>query len=317
MFDDSVFYYGSKANNVSNFLSIEEDAAWLILEDLSFLRADAVFEVMEARKLMVFHEDEHLERLFNSAGEQALFIKDVSDNLSTFKKFFKERIQKVLKRNGNKSCTIRVMITGGITWNEFESKGPSVFIMTRSFKDPGFNKEGLKLLPIYYEREFSYIKSINYQFAERSLRQNPEYDDVLYLKRNSKGRRNVGFSWLDQVLESSRSNLFWFVDNKIITPEKDILHGVTRNIILKLAEDTGYKVEREKILWGGLVLRDLGKGKKREVFLTNTTFFVNPVRQIGDIVFPVGPATKIFWHLFTRYREDYYNRHVDMQKKLK
>jgi len=307
MFDGFFYYSNSEGFDLDGYKYTEGVvSSRIFLEDLSFLRADAVFEVMEAKELIVFHEDEHLERLFNSAKEQALFIKSVSSSLDTFKEFFKERIQKVLKMNGNKSCTIRVMITGGTTWDEFKSKGPSVFIMTRPFKEPGFNEKGLKLLPVHHQREFPKIKSINYQFAERVLRQNPTYDDILYLKKNDKNNREVEFSWLDGVLESSRSNLFLINNDKIITPNEDILHGVTRDVLLKLAEATGYNVETRQISWGELSLKNKKLSQKSEVFLTNTTFFINPVRQIGDVVFPASSATKILWHLFAKYREEYY-----------
>lgn len=85
---------------------------------------------------------------------------------------------------------------------------------------------------------------------------------------------------LDQhghVSEGSGENVFIVRDGTLITPghTSAILDGITRNAIVQIATDLGYRVEERAIARAELYLAD-------EVFLTGTAAELVPVREVDD-----------------------------------
>lgn len=83
------------------------------------------------------------------------------------------------------------------------------------------------------------------------------------------------------VSEGSGENIFLVQDGVIFTPpvSSSILPGITRNSILRLAEEAGIPIRREAIPRGMLYTCD-------EAFFTGTAVEVAPIRSIDHI--PVG-----------------------------
>jgi branched-chain amino acid aminotransferase len=94
---------------------------------------------------------------------------------------------------------------------------------------------------------------------------------------------------LDQhghVSEGSGENVFVVRDGTLITPghTSAILDGITRNAVVQIATDLGYKVEERTIARAELYLAD-------EVFLTGTAAELVPVREVDD--HPLGEPGEI------------------------
>jgi len=95
------------------------------------------------------------------------------------------------------------------------------------------------------------------------------------------------------VAEGATSNLF-FVDGGVLkTPGADLplLPGVTRSVVLDLAESEEFPVETGR--YGVDDVRDAD-----EAFLTNSTWELRPVESVDGIDLPVGPMTKLLARLF-------------------
>jgi len=60
-----------------------------------------------------------------------------------------------------------------------------------------------------------------------------------------------------------------------VTPDKNILKGVTRSRVLKIAQEQGLDIQLREIAWEELLKAD-------EIFLTNTSKEVLPVRKWGS-----------------------------------
>lgn len=89
-----------------------------------------------------------------------------------------------------------------------------------------------------------------------------------------------------RIAESTGSNIFLIRDGALRTPIADMfLNGLTRQTVIKLARDLGYKVEEARIMPEELRKTD-------EVFLTGTAAEIAPVAGIDDIRFDVGPVTR-------------------------
>jgi len=292
--------------NFCGLFDLDGFDARTILEDLGFLRAHACFEVMEAKGTKVFHEDSHLDRLVSSMRFLRLPLSPKIGRLPSidFKNFFKKALNDVLLVNGFSSSLVRVIVTGGHTYDGFHPSGPAnLYILVSPFSAPRLKTgKELKLKIIPHLREFSQIKTTNYCLAETIL---PYftflgYDDVLY-------------SYNNRILETSTANFFVVNSShgkKIITtPKENILPGVTREIVLEIiCKRTDYILEEGNIFEDSLVLAD-------EAFVTSTTRFVWPISKIRSDYFrklmPVGPVALELRKKFLEYRKKYYSNNLD------
>ena len=95
---------------------------------------------------------------------------------------------------------------------------------------------------------------------------------------------------LHMVAEGSGENLFMVRNGKIHTPPLNagILPGITRDSIIDLASDMGYKVQEQNIARSELYLAD-------ELFFTGTAAEVTPIREVDRRLVGdgrPGPVTK-------------------------
>jgi branched-chain amino acid aminotransferase len=106
---------------------------------------------------------------------------------------------------------------------------------------------------------------------------------------------------LDQqgnVSEAPGENIFIVRDDKVITPSlnSSALEGITRDSVITMAEDLGYKVIVDKITRSELYLAD-------EVFLTGTAAEITPIIRIDSKIIgtdKVGKVTKKLMSLYSK-----------------
>jgi branched-chain amino acid aminotransferase len=107
----------------------------------------------------------------------------------------------------------------------------------------------------------------------------------------------------DSLAEGATSNLFFVDEGVLKTPSTDlpILPGVTRSVVIDLAESEGFSVRTNRY-----TLDDLREAD--EVFLTNSTWEIRPVTGVDGIDVGVGPMTKLLSRLFDeRIEREHYD----------
>ena len=106
--------------------------------------------------------------------------------------------------------------------------------------------------------------------------ENSGYDDALML------------DWRGNVVEGTGANFFMITqDNIINTPPPDcFLNGITRQTVIQLAKDRGYKIVERYIQ-----PEELKSAK--EIFVTGTAAEVTPVGKIDNLKYEVGEITKV------------------------
>jgi len=261
---------------------VKENQAKIKINDLGLIRGYGIFDYLRTYNKIPFHLREHLARFFNSAKELNLKIP-----YSQYE--FKKIIFELIKKNKNlKEMSFRVILTGGETLDGKTSKRPSFFIIVNSphFYPKKFYQKGIKLITLNYFREFPETKSLNYAFAianwGKVLQKNAQ--EILYVFKN-------------KVYEASTSN-FFIVKNKIVyTPKQNILQGITKKVVINLAQKNNIKVKEKEIYLNQVF-------NAKEAFITATDKEIMPVCQIDNKKIGSqipGEITKKLMRIFKQY----------------
>ncbi|MGP6220132.1 branched-chain amino acid transaminase [Caldiplasma sukawensis] len=217
----------------------------------------------------IFRLREHIKRFFATAKIYSMEIKHSQEELI-------EACINLVKVNNLKTSYIRPFafyddsrIGVGVG-----GKKVSTFIAAVPF-DKYFSKwEGLSckvaawrridssVLPIQAKASGNYLNSV---IAMNEARE-AGFDEAILLDRN-------GF-----VAEGPGENIFLVKDGEVITPGRDspILLGITRDSLIKIFEDMGYKVRERFVRREELYIAD-------EVFFAGTAAEVTPIINIDGI----------------------------------
>jgi len=254
--------------------------------DLGLLRGYGVFDVMRTQNGKPFLFEDHWKRLQNSAKELNL-------KLPVGKEEFKKNIRKLLKINSFDKSTIRTVLTGGLSRDGFTFENRETFyILIEKFKplaDEYFSR-GVNVITLEYLRDIPEAKITNYIAAVKNQEE-----------KKKKRALEIMYTHKGKVLEMSTSNLFVIKNGKLITPKRNILFGVTRKLIIKLAKKSGFNVREREIKISELF-------SAVEIFLTATNKNIVPVvkvdgKKIGNG--KVGKVTIDLMGIFKEFAESY------------
>jgi branched-chain amino acid aminotransferase len=239
---------------------IEESAASIGIGDLSIQRGYGIFDFFRTSGDIPLFIDDYLERFFNSASHLHLQPAHKKQDL-------KEIIAELITRNKAGDSGFRMILTGGYSHDSFEPAFPNLIIIQQPVKLPtkGKFEQGLKVVLHEYLRDLPEAKSINYMMGILAGKKLAEQkaDEVLYHKDG-------------YLLEFPRANVFVVTKQKtVVTPAKNVLHGITRKRVLELAAQK-YTVEVRDVKIDEL--KDAA-----EIFMTSTTKRVMPVLAVDGV----------------------------------
>jgi branched-chain amino acid aminotransferase len=263
----------------ANYVLINDDFvlkqdAKILISDLSIQRGYGIFDFFKTiQGEPVFLED-HLDRFYASAADLFLPVPFDRDT-------FKEIIRQLIKKNNLPDSGIKITLTGGYAEDGYTLAKPNLLITQSAFTfdKTGFEK-GIRLVTFEHQRQLPYVKTIDYLQAirlQQFIRQN-NAGDVLYQSASGIG-------------ECPRSNFFIVTNNdEIITPDKNILHGITRKKILQL---TGFNTAAAAIYPEQITT-------VKEAFITSTTKIVLPVLNIDGHTIGDGKPGSMTREIFKR-----------------
>jgi branched-chain amino acid aminotransferase len=266
---------------------VEKEQAKISVNDLSVIRGFGVFDFLRTYNGFPFHLDEHLNRLERSARLIGLELPHPTAKI-------KEIVRETLGRNKHKESNIRLVVTGGLSTDSITpGLSPQLLIMVSSVKEMPLEwySDGAKVITSHVDRFLPGAKSINYIPAilcQREARMQQAIEAV-YVDRNG------------YMLEGTTSNFFAFIGDTLVTPPCNrVLPGITRQVVLGLAEKEYTMIEREL--------------HKDEVRLIDEAFITSSVREIVPIVAidsiklgtgKPGPRTQKILELFRDYTNSY------------
>lgn len=168
--------------------------------------------------------------------------------------------------------------------------------------------EGVNPIKIWVEDE--YVRAVKGGTGFTKCGGNYAASVAAQVKAEQKGYTQV--LWLDgvhrkYVEEVGTMNIMFYIGDEIITAPIDgsVLPGVTRDSMLRLLKDWGYKVSERELSIDDLM--EAGHdGTLKEVFGTGTAAVISPVGELnyqGDIVtindFKTGPLTQRLYDTLT------------------
>jgi len=210
-----------------------------------------VFESLRSYKGRVFRLNEHLDRLFESA-------KTVGLKLPKTRAQIKKEISACLTYCDKQNAFIRLTLDG-----------KSSFIMVLERKRPAWIYEkGVDLKTAVTRRNF-----IN--AAPPEPKTSAFFNNVLGVmeQHGTDAYESIFLDSSGYVTEATVWNLFMVKEEKVFTPQSGILNGVTRQFVIKCAEQDGFSVFESN-----LTRHDFWNAD--EAFLTNTSGEIVPIRSL-------------------------------------
>jgi len=271
---------------------VPQEDAKIPIDDLAILRGYGVFDYCRTYSGKPIFLNEHIIRLERSAGRIGLEFPWQREHL-------KDLVLQTLSRNAHDESGIRIVVTGGSSPDFITPSGtPRLLILVTPLKKmpDSWYTEGATIITIAARRNIPEAKSINYIPATIALRQ----------ARASGAIEAVYVDTDEHVLEGTTSNIFLFAGKSLVTPVQNILSGVTRENILRLAE-TIFRVETREVRKEELLAAD-------EVFISGSSKGIVPIVRIDETVVgsgKPGPLTGRMMQAFkdyTRQRADQFSK---------
>jgi len=241
-----------------------------------------VYESIEVVEAVPFYLHDHLSRLAQSAEMIELHMPYRTRDMADW-------VRQLILENGNHECLLRV-IALGVTQTEEEALVAILPQPLPRYPDTCY-REGAAVITFEGSRSLPACKSLN------TL--------VNYLARRQAIRAGVHEAILcagGEMTEGARSNIFAVRRDELLTPPANqVLSGITRDIVIRLALEAGYRASEVP-----LHLTDLPRFS--EFFVTSTSMHIIPTVRIGDTVVgqgQVGPVTLDLMDRFERFHRNY------------
>ncbi|WP_346854092.1 aminotransferase class IV [uncultured Draconibacterium sp.] len=225
-----------------------------------------IYEVLRVVNGVPLFLEDHLSRFYKSAG---LAGKTIPYSAAQIKAFLSLLIEKDKVDNGNVLISCKTNL--------------KAFFIAHKYPEISDYESGVVCGVLEAER-----KNPNAKVFQTSVRQQANaliekngYYEVLLVDTN-------GF-----ITEGSRTNVFFIVEGKIITPTaQKVLLGITRQKTMECAAYLGFKVEERNVKLDDLAAFDA-------LFLTGTSPKILPVKSLGNFIF--DPKNEVLQQLIKKY----------------
>jgi D-alanine transaminase/branched-chain amino acid aminotransferase len=258
---------------INNDFIPESDAA-IHISDLAIQRGYGVFDYLKTIDNQPIFLEQHLQRFYYSASQLHLPIQQTPQELTNI-------IQELINRNAIDTSGIRLTLTGGYSSDGYNIASPNLIITQQPLNLPSATafEKGIRLATYEHLRPLPHVKSINYIMA---VWLQP------YLKE--KGADDVLYHVNGVISECPRANFFIVKDNVLITPDTNILFGITRQNIIAYARDH-FRVEERPVTLKEVI-------DCQEAFIASTTKQILPVSAIDGFMISDGKPGPVTQQLY-------------------
>ncbi len=288
--------------NLNGQVGKPEDVKISVL-DRGFLLGDSVYEVTRTHNGVPLFLEEHLDRLWNSAGLIGLPVLISRPEL-------KNEINKTLKALNCQNAYFRIVLTRGesdVGLDPGEAINNNLVIIAREEKEKPqwWYSQGVSLIIAQVQRNSveamdPNIKSGNYLnnvMAYLQAKESKAYDALML---NAKG----------QLTEGTTNNIWIVKKSKLMTPpvSSGLLRGITREAVLKIANEQKIECSENNFYPADLFAAD-------EAFITSSTREIVPVTKVDNKEIGNGKPGKMTLELLQHYR-NFIARHLEENKNI-
>lgn len=254
--------------------------------DRGFLLGDGVYEVIPVYQAHCFELDGHLDRL-----QRSLDGVRINNPLSNAE--WSDIIQTLIERNGGGDQSVYLQVTRGVAPRDHlfpANIRPSVFVMSNPMQPipDAFKHQGIKcitLADIRWQR--CDIKAITL-LANSLLKQ----------QAHEQGAQEALLIKDGHLTEGAASNAYIVKNGVIYTPAKssELLPGITRDVVLRLAQRAGIEFHQQLITETELHDAD-------EIWISSSTREVLPVTVLDEHPVGTGQPGPVWHALIALYQQ--------------
>ncbi|MDK8183806.1 branched-chain-amino-acid transaminase [Paenibacillus sp. UMB4589-SE434] len=270
---------------------VTKEEAKVSVYDHGFLYGDGIFEGIRIYEGNIFKCKEHLERLYDSAKSIMLDIPLTIEEMQNV-------LVETIRRNQLRDGYIRLIVSrgaGNLGLDPLRCPKASIIIIVEQlaiYPEEAY-RNGLRTVSVSQRRNIPdalnpKIKSLNYlnNILVKIQANLADVGEAIML--NAQG----------YVAEGSSDNIFIIKKGVVYTPPCYLgaLEGITRNTIIDLCAELGYKLKEEPFTLHDVYVAD-------EVFFTGTAAEVIAVREVDGRIVGNGQAGPITLQLLKRFRE--------------
>lgn len=269
---------------------VPQSEAKISVMDHAVLYGDGVFDTAVAWNSRLFKLDAHVERFFRSMRAIAL-------DPPVGRAELRELAREAVRRNGLQNAYVKWIATRGHNGKPLMDPAgcvPNLIIITQPYihrYTDGRAQAGIRVKTAAIRRPpgqvlDAHIKSLNYL-------------NLILAKIEAKAAGVDEALLLDihgRVCEAPGYNVFVVRDGTLLTPDQDILEGITRDTVFELAAARGIPFKA-----GSVELYDIHTAD--EAFLCSTAGGLVPVREIDGRRIGDGMPGPIFTGLAEAYSE--------------
>lgn len=242
-------------------------------KDSYLLKGTSLYEVVRIISGKAVFLCEHYSRLTKSAKKVGL---EIMFNFNQVQ----ECIKTLVEKNDFKEGNIKLVFN-------FDGKDKNfyAYFVKHFYPTASQYKNGVRTLIHQAERPTPTAKVYNHKLRSKTNNLIAEADifEVILLNK------------LSNITEGSRSNLFFIKDNSLYTsPDNEVLNGIVRSKVLKIAEKLGIQMHYRSIAYEEIP-------QYEAAFLTGTSPMVLPINRINSISFSVEHP--LLFDIFEEYNK--------------
>ena len=259
--------------------------------DHGLLYGDGVFEGIRTYDGVVFKLKEHINRLYRSARVIML-------DIPLTKVQMMKAVLETLRKNNLRDAYIRLIVTRGVGDLGLDPRKcpkPTVIVITDVIRlhSAEAKEKGIRAMIVWVKRDpvdatSHEVKSLNYlnSILGKIEANIAGFDEAICLDKNGHLSEGVG------------ENLFIVQNGKVVTPPTSTgaLVGITRDVVMKLAEKLGYKAIEKTITPTDLFTAD-------EAFFTGTAAEVVPIIEVNKRIIGDGKPGPIIRRLMQEFEK--------------